>query len=152
MDNTAKRSGLGNVVSGEDATLSIIGNVVNVILGFVGIIFFILVFTGGFKWMTSQGNEEQVTEAKNTIKTAVIGIAVVFASFLITNFVLNQIKNVNDPNQLGRCDYAASNSECADPGQSTIWTGRTDDITQEQCKNKVKNYRAECRDEWEWTP
>jgi len=97
LDNTAQLSGLGKTASGEDATLTLIGNIINVVLGFVGIIFFVLVFSAGFKWMTSQGNEDAVKEAKGTIKTAVIGIAVVFTAFLITNFVLNQIKSISKP-------------------------------------------------------
>jgi hypothetical protein len=97
LNATAEKGGL-NVIDpgkGEITVLNVIGNVVNIILGLVGIIFFILMFYSGIRWMTSQGNEEVVKEAKATIKTAAIGIVVVFSSFVITNFVLNQIDNIN---------------------------------------------------------
>ena len=98
LDATAREAGLASGViepkHGEDKTLGIVANIINVILGFVGIIFFIQIFWAGFRWMTSAGNEEVISGAKSTIKTAVIGIVVVFSSFMITNFVLNQLKTM----------------------------------------------------------
>ena len=96
LDSTAKKAGLTSRDPGEEdfaesQVLGIVGNIINVVLGFVGIIFFILLFWAGIRWMTSGGNEEIVKEAKQTIKTSVIGIAIVFSAFLITNFTLNQL-------------------------------------------------------------
>ena len=99
LDSTAKKAGLTSRDPGEEdfaesQVLGIVGNIINVVLGFVGIIFFILLFWAGIRWMTSGGNEEIVKEAKQTIKTSVIGIVVVFSAFLITNFVLRQIGEI----------------------------------------------------------
>jgi hypothetical protein len=101
LDSTAKKAGLtsrdpGGKDFAESQVLGIVGNIINVVLGFVGIIFFILLFWAGIRWMTSGGNEEIVKEAKQTIKTSVIGIVVVFSAFLITNFTLNQIGKINN--------------------------------------------------------
>ncbi len=90
LDATAKTGGLtgsikADTYSSEDAVLSVIGNIINVILGFVGIIFFVQMFYAGFRWMSSGGNEEVVTESKQTIKSAVIGMVVVFGAFVVTN-------------------------------------------------------------------
>ncbi|MBI1961524.1 MAG: DUF4148 domain-containing protein [Parcubacteria group bacterium] len=102
LDATAVTGGLTGSVkpdaySSEDAVLSVIGNIINVILGFVGIIFFVQMFYAGFRWMSSGGNEEVVTESKATIRSAVIGIVVVFAAFVVTNFTLNQIADITGP-------------------------------------------------------
>ncbi len=43
---------------------------------------------GGFKWITSQGEKEDVEKARSTIIAAVLGLAIVFLSFFIINFVL----------------------------------------------------------------
>ncbi|OJI06540.1 hypothetical protein BK004_02985 [bacterium CG10_46_32] len=83
--------------SSESAVLSVISNIINVILGFIGVIFFIQMFYAGFKWMSSGGNDEMVSESKQTIRNAVIGIVVVFGAFIITNFVLNQIASITGP-------------------------------------------------------
>ena len=97
LDSVAQRSGLQTVsgaTGGQDATLKIVGNIINVILGFVGIVFFVQLFWAGIRWMTSSGNEEIIKEAKGTIKTAIIGIVVVFSAFVITNFTLNQVEKI----------------------------------------------------------
>ncbi len=57
----------------------------------VGIIFFIVIFYGGFLWMTAHGNEEQVKKAQNAIIGACIGIMIVIASYAITNFVMTKV-------------------------------------------------------------
>jgi len=58
-------------------------------LNLLGIIFIILIIYGGFLWMTSGGNDEQVERAKKTIIRATIGLAVIFVSYIITLFVFD---------------------------------------------------------------
>ena len=65
-----------------------IGRVIKVVLGFVGTLFFALTVYAGYLWMTAQGNEDQVTKAKNILKMAVIGIIIVVAAYSIATFVL----------------------------------------------------------------
>ncbi|MDP1709512.1 MAG: pilin, partial [Candidatus Komeilibacteria bacterium] len=62
-------------------------------LGFLGIIAVIMFITGGFKWMMAGGSEQEVTDAKNRIKNAVIGLVIVFASYVIVNFVVSQLSD-----------------------------------------------------------
>lgn len=65
-----------------------IGQFVLIAIGFVGVIFVVLIVYGGFLWMTAQGNEEQVTQSKTLIRNAVIGIIIVFSAFVITQALL----------------------------------------------------------------
>ena len=60
---------------------------INTALGLTGIILLVIIIYAGFLWMTAQGNEEQVTKAKNILKNAVIGMVLVFASYAIAWFV-----------------------------------------------------------------
>ena len=62
----------------------ITATVIQAVLGVLGIIFIVLMFLSGFKWMTADGNEEQVTKAKTTITNLVIGLVLVLAAFIIT--------------------------------------------------------------------
>lgn len=57
-------------------------------LGLMGTIFFVLTIYAGYLWMTAQGNSEQVEKAQGILKTAVIGMIIVFAAFGITWMVL----------------------------------------------------------------
>ena len=72
----------------------IIGIVVNIVLGFVGVIFLVLVIAGGFMWMTASGNEEKVKKGRDLALQSVIGLAIVLAAYLLTTFVVKQILTV----------------------------------------------------------
>jgi hypothetical protein len=76
---------------GTEDLRTIIFSIVNVILGFLSIIAVLIILMGGFKWMTAGGNEEKVEEAKKLIIAGVVGLAVIFTSFAIATFVINQL-------------------------------------------------------------
>ncbi|PIR12940.1 hypothetical protein COV49_03805 [Candidatus Falkowbacteria bacterium CG11_big_fil_rev_8_21_14_0_20_39_10] len=65
--------------------------VVRRFLEFLGIVFLILIIMGGFKYMTAQGNEENVTEALDQIKQGVIGLVIMLAAWSITLYVTKYI-------------------------------------------------------------
>ena len=81
-DNT----GLGN----RDPR-DIAAQIIQVALGFLGIIAVIIILWGGFKWMTAGGNEDKVEEAKKLIIAGVVGLAIIIAAFAIATFVLNSL-------------------------------------------------------------
>jgi hypothetical protein len=66
-------------------------NVVNVLLGFLGILAIIIILWGGFRWMTSGGNEEKVGEAKKVITAGIIGLVIIFTAYAIATFVISQL-------------------------------------------------------------
>lgn len=65
-----------------------VAQIINVALGFIGIIFIVLIIYAGFVWMTSGGNEDKISTAKKTIIAAVIGVVIIIVSYAFTNFVL----------------------------------------------------------------
>ncbi len=78
--------------SGAPASLPvIIGRIINVILGFLGIILLFYILLAGFKWMTAGGNTKATEEAREMIKNAVIGMVIIVAGFAISNFVITQL-------------------------------------------------------------
>lgn len=68
-----------------------IANIVRIIVGFLGIITIIIILAGGFKWMTSAGNEDKIGEAKKLISAGVVGLVVVLAAYAISSFVINSL-------------------------------------------------------------
>jgi hypothetical protein len=66
-------------------------NIVNVLLGFLGIIAIIIILWGGFRWMTAGGNEDKVGEAKKIIIAGIIGLVIIFTAYAIATFVINQL-------------------------------------------------------------
>lgn len=87
LTNFQESTGLGNT----DIRVTI-GNVVRVVLGFLGIIAVCLVLYGGFLWMTAAGNEDQVASAKKVLINAGIGLVIIMSSFAITQFVLSNLQ------------------------------------------------------------
>ena len=69
----------------------LIGRIIQAILGVVGSIALLMFIVGGLRWILSGGNEEQVTKGKNTIVWAVAGLAVVFLSYLIVYYIIDNL-------------------------------------------------------------
>ena len=80
-----------NVTLGEEDPRTIAAGVINVILGFLGIIAVVIILLGGFKWMTAAGNEEKVEEAQKLIKAGIIGLVIILAAWGIASFVIRQL-------------------------------------------------------------
>ena len=68
-----------------------IGNIIQIFLGFLGIIAVILILFAGYMWMTAGGDSGKIEKAKDYIKNAIIGIVIILASYIITSFVISQI-------------------------------------------------------------
>jgi len=74
---------------GSDVTVpKIIGRVVSTLLGLSGVVGMVMFIYGGFMWMTSAGNQEKITKAKNIVIWSVIGLVIVFSAYALVNFVL----------------------------------------------------------------
>jgi hypothetical protein len=69
----------------------IIGNIISVILSFLGVIFLLLMLYGGYMWMSAMGNEEKVRKAQALIVAAVLGLIVVVGAFAVTVFVMSRL-------------------------------------------------------------
>jgi hypothetical protein len=76
----------------DSGTLSeTVAKIIKIILGFLGVIFIVLIIYAGFLWMTSGGNEEKVKTAKKIITAAIIGTAIILCAYAITVFVIDNL-------------------------------------------------------------
>ncbi len=66
-------------------------SIINVALGFLGIVAVVIILVGGFKWMTAGGNEDKVAEARKLITAGIIGLVIILASWAIARFVINAL-------------------------------------------------------------
>lgn len=69
----------------------IAGLIIGAFLGFLGLIFIVLMILAGFKWMTANGNDEEVKKAKATIKQSLIGLVIAISGYTIWNFVFTKL-------------------------------------------------------------
>lgn len=67
-----------------------IAGIINILLGFLGILTTLIILYGGFIWMTSQGNADKISQAKRIIINGVIGLLIVLSSYAIARYVLKQ--------------------------------------------------------------
>ncbi len=58
------------------------------LLGIVGSLALAMFVYAGFTMLISAGNPQKVTAAKNTLIASVVGLAIVFASFILIRFLL----------------------------------------------------------------
>jgi hypothetical protein len=93
LDSTPTVSSCNNGPNGVDKVNQILRRFVNLLSGLVGVVAVIMIIIGGFRYVTSGGNDTSVTGAKNTILYAIIGLVVVALAQIIVHFVLNKIVN-----------------------------------------------------------
>jgi len=85
-DNIGQTADLAGVQKTGDLTV-LLAAIIKVLLGMIGMIFFILIIYGGFSWMTSSGNDTKITKAKNILIQAIIGLLVSILAYGIADFV-----------------------------------------------------------------
>lgn len=80
----------GGSASSDDLP-KFIQNIVNVLLFIAGAIAVVMIILGGIRYVTSNGAQDQVKAAKDTILYSVIGLIVALLAFAIVNFVVSNI-------------------------------------------------------------
>ena len=75
----------------ETSAAGIAGVAVKTFLSILGVIFLILMLYGGYNWMIAHGEEQKVEKAKDTIRTAIIGLVIIIGSYAIWNFILVRV-------------------------------------------------------------
>ena len=66
-------------------------DVTNILLFVIGAVSVIMLVIGGVKYTTSNGAEDRIKSAKNTILYALVGVIVAIAAYAIVAFVINAL-------------------------------------------------------------
>lgn len=86
--NAARADGMPSELIGPSGVFT---QITNTVLYIVGIISVVMLIYGGLRYVISGGDSKKVTDAKNTILYAIIGLIVSILAFAIVNFVINAI-------------------------------------------------------------
>lgn len=70
---------------------SLVHDIINIFSWVVGVVSVIMIIVGGFRYITSGGDSNNVSAAKNTIIYAIIGLIIVALAQFIVQFVLNKV-------------------------------------------------------------
>lgn len=74
-----------------DADAATIGTLLSAVFTLVGGLAVLFLLIGAVRYVTSNGDQGQLTQAKNTILYAVIGIVVSLSAFAIVQFTVGQL-------------------------------------------------------------
>ncbi len=88
VDKAKTKKALG--LKAEKDPRILIAQVIQVILGFLGIIAVVLILYAGFKWMMSKGNAEDIKSAKDIMINAAIGLAIILSAYSIAELVIRE--------------------------------------------------------------
>lgn len=88
-----KISDLTSTLGGATLT-GLIQSILQVILGFLGVIAVLIILWGGFIWMTAAGDEDKVSKAKQMIYSGIIGLVIIFAAYAIASFVFSNLQTI----------------------------------------------------------
>jgi len=80
-----------NPETGDNPFIKPLIVVLNQLLNFIGVLFFLLLLYAGSLWMNAKGKEEEIEKAKKITKEAIIGLVIIIMARLITEFLLTQI-------------------------------------------------------------
>jgi len=69
---------------------------IQIFIGFLGIIALSLIIYAGYLWMTSAGDAAKIDKAKSILKSAAIGMLIIFASYGIVSFILNALLSASN--------------------------------------------------------
>ena len=93
--DAARADGMPTELIGDNGVFSRITNTVLLIVGLISVI--MLVY-GGLRYILSGGDSKKVTDAKNTVLYAIIGLIISLLAYAIVNFVLNSVIGVGTTN------------------------------------------------------
>jgi amino acid transporter len=77
----------------ETSASALILRIINIALGVAGLVAVLFLVIGGFRYITSAGNEETAEQAKKIITNAIIGIVVIILSFVIVRVISGALVN-----------------------------------------------------------
>ena len=64
---------------------------INIFSSLIGVAAVIMIMVGGFRYITSGGNDTAIAESKKTLVYAIIGLAIAALAQLIVKFVLTSV-------------------------------------------------------------
>lgn len=88
---TETAAGLGDIANVNRDPRAIAASIINLLMGFLGLIAVVIILMGGFKWMTAQGSDDKIEEAKKLLSAGVVGLVIILSAWGLATFVLGAI-------------------------------------------------------------
>jgi hypothetical protein len=69
----------------------VIGNIIRSLLGLSGALALLMFIYGGMLWIISGGSAEKIKKGKDTLVWATFGLAIIFMSYTLVEFVIDAL-------------------------------------------------------------
>lgn len=89
--SNVKKPDVPNPVGSDTDVGAIIARVIDALLIFAGAVAVLFLIIGGFRYVISAGNPDQVEGAKKTILYAILGLIIIFIAFVAVRFIQDQL-------------------------------------------------------------
>ncbi len=76
---------------GTSDVREIVGRVISAALSVVGSLALLIFIYGGFLWLSSPGDTKKVTQGKDTMIWAILGLVIIFGAYVIVRTVLTAL-------------------------------------------------------------
>jgi len=93
LNETADGTGHLKTKMSDVGALGTVSLVISFALSLLGVVFLILIIYGGFIWMNSRGNDQEIQKALTIIRNSIVGLLIVVAAYAITKFIGNNLVN-----------------------------------------------------------
>ncbi len=80
-------------LTGPNTINDLIIRIINIMLSIAAIIAVLFIIIGGFRYITSSGNEEQAEKGRGTLINAIIGLVIIILAYVIVGIVNNTFAN-----------------------------------------------------------
>ena len=107
-------SGIGDTGGNCDGSgvTNIIGTVVKILGIIVGAAAIIMILVSGFRYITSAGDSNRISSAKNTLIYALIGLAVAVLAQVLVNFVIQQSNSAGQAQTCPQGQHLDASNNC----------------------------------------
>jgi hypothetical protein len=89
--NIALAAGIAPPLGVPEDLCTLTSNIVNLVMGILAVILFLILVWGGVTYMTAGGNDEQTTKGRKIIFDGIIGLVIVLAAYAIGRYVISSV-------------------------------------------------------------
>lgn len=92
-DELVQKSGYDQSI-GRSTLPRTIARIIRVFLGTLGVIFIIIIISAGWNWFIAGGDAKKITDSKDRIMNATIGLLIIFSAYTLTFFVFKEASDI----------------------------------------------------------
>ncbi len=90
-NNNSGITNLGITGTGREGVVQLVAKIIDYALYLSGAIAVLFIIIGGYRYLTSAGNEEGAKKGRTTVVNALIGLVIIILAYVIVNVVVNFI-------------------------------------------------------------